>query len=61
MKNSEAFEQQIHRIHELLEGSGAGVTWNDHVPDLDNPSQQRQIDVSIKRDGKLTLVECRDR
>jgi hypothetical protein len=61
MKNSEAFEQQIHRIHELLEGSGADVTWNDHVPDPDNLSQQRQIDVSIKRDGKLTLVECRDR
>jgi Restriction endonuclease len=61
MKNSEAFEQQIHRIHELLEGSGADVTWNDHVPDPDNPSQQRQIDVSIKRDGKLTLVEGRDR
>jgi len=25
----------------------------------DNPSQPRQIDITIKRDGKLTLVECR--
>lgn len=61
MKDSEAFEQQIHRIHELLEGSGAEVTWNDHIPDPDNPSQPRQIDVTIRRDGKLTLVECRHR
>jgi len=61
MKNSEASEQQIHRIHELLEGSAAEVNWNDHVSDPDNPSQQRQINVSIKRDGKVTLVECRDR
>jgi hypothetical protein len=60
MKESEAFEQQIHRIYELLEGSGAEVTWNVHIPDSDNPSQQRQIDITIRRDGKLTLVECRD-
>ena len=61
MKNSETFERQVHRIYELLEGSGAEVTWNDHVPDPDNPSQQRQIDVTIKRNGKLTIVECCDR
>lgn len=60
MRDSEAFEQHIHRIHDLLEGSSAEVIWNDHLPDPDNPAQQRQIDVSIKRDGKLTLVECRD-
>jgi hypothetical protein len=35
------------------------VTWGDHILDLDNPSQQRQIDITIRRDGKLTLVECR--
>jgi hypothetical protein len=60
MKESETFEQQIRRIHELLEGSGAEVTWNDHIPDPDNPFQQRQIDITIRRDGKLTHVECRD-
>jgi hypothetical protein len=60
MKKSEAFEQQVRRIHELLEGFGAEVTWDDHIPDPDNPSQQRQIDITIRRDGKLTLIECRD-
>lgn len=60
MKDSDAFEQQIHRIYELLLGSGAEVTWDDHIPDPDNPRQPRQIDVTIKRDGKLTLVECRE-
>ena len=54
-----AFERQVHRIIELLEGSGAEVTWNDHVPDPDNPSQLRQIDVTIRRGGKLTICECR--
>jgi hypothetical protein len=58
-KESEEFERQIHRVIELIEGSGAEVTWNDRIPDPDNPSQQRQIDISIKRDGFLTLVECR--
>lgn len=59
--DSEAFEQQIHQIHELLEDAGADVTWDDRIPDPDNPSQPRQIDVTIRRDGKLTLVECRHR
>jgi hypothetical protein len=53
------FEQQIKRIHELIEQPGSEVVWNDHLPDPDNPTQPRQIDVSIKREGKLTLVECR--
>ncbi|SPE34707.1 conserved hypothetical protein [Candidatus Sulfopaludibacter sp. SbA3] len=59
LKPSEKFEQQIRRLHELLEQPGSEVTWNDRLPDPDNPSQPRQIDVTIKRDGKLTLVECR--
>ena len=56
---SEAFEQFVHRIHELVEQPGTEVTWDDRVPDPDNPTQLRQIDISIKRDGRLTLVECR--
>lgn len=60
MRDSTAFEQQIHRIYELLEGSGVEVTWDDHIPDPDNPGQLRQIDITIRRDGKLTFVECRD-
>src|SRR5260221_4348707 len=33
MKASDAFEQQIQRIYELLAASGAEVIWNDHIPD----------------------------
>jgi len=58
-KKSDLFEQRIHRIHELLEESGAAVTWNDRVPDPDNPSQLRQIDVTVKRAGLFVLIECR--
>ncbi len=59
MKASDAFEQQIQRIYALLANSGAEVKWNDHILDPDNPSQPRQIDVTIRRAGVLTLVECR--
>jgi len=58
-KASEIFEQQIERIHALLEESDASVTWNDRVSDPDNPDQARQIDISIERAGKVTHVECR--
>lgn len=58
-KASDNFEKQVERIHSLLEGEDSTVTWNDHLPDPDNPSQPRQIDVSIRRDDALTLVECR--
>ncbi len=53
------FERQIERIHQLLEAEGTEITWNDRIPDPDNPNQPRQIDVAIRRDGLLTLVECR--
>ena len=59
LKPSEQFEQQIRRIHDLLEQPGSQITWNDHLPDPDNPLQSRQIDITIRREGKLTLVECR--
>ncbi|MGA2769568.1 MAG: restriction endonuclease [Bryobacteraceae bacterium] len=59
METPETLERQVHRIHELLERSNDNVTWNDHIPDPDNPSQLRQIDVTIRRNGKLTIVECR--
>lgn len=58
-KASENFEQQIKRIHDLIEQPGSDVTWNEHILDPDNPVQPRQIDVTIRREGKLTLVECR--
>jgi hypothetical protein len=56
---SAKFERQIERIHHLIEAEGVEVTWNDKIPDPDNPKQPRQIDVTICRDGRLTLVECR--
>ena len=59
MKESEAFEERVRRIYDLLCDSGAEVKWNAHIPDPDNPKQARQIDVTVTRDGILTLVECR--
>jgi hypothetical protein len=56
---SDAFEQEIHRLYELVEGEGAEVTWSDRIPDPDNPDQSRQIDITVKRGTELTLVECR--
>lgn len=53
------FERQIERIHQLLEAEGSVITWDDRIPDPDNPNQPRQIDVTIRRDDLLTLVECR--
>jgi hypothetical protein len=58
-KESDAFEQRIHRIHELIDGTDAEVTWNNRIPDPDNPKRSRQIDITIKRETSLTLVECR--
>lgn len=59
MSASLEFEQQVKRIHALVEQPDSVITWNDHLPDPDNPEQLRQIDISIKKGGTLTLVECR--
>src|SRR5580700_5888368 len=59
METPEALERQVFRIHELLMRSHTDVTWNDHIPDPDNPAQMRQIDITIRRDGGLTIIECR--
>lgn len=58
-KDSDVFERRIHRLLELIEDSGAAVTWDDRIPDPDNLERPRQIDITIKRDSALTLVECR--
>ena len=58
-KPSKQLEQKIERIHRLLEVEGSTVTWNDHIPDPDNPDQMRQIDVTVRRDNFLTMIECR--
>jgi hypothetical protein len=56
---SDRFERQIKRIHSLIERDGISVTWNDRVTDPDNPSRTRQIDVTLRAEGNLTLIECR--
>ena len=58
-KESDAFERRINRVHELIDGADAEVTWNDRIPDPDNPKRSRQIDITIRRGTALTLVECR--
>jgi hypothetical protein len=52
-------ERQVERIERLIAQEGSEVTWNDRIPDPDNPRQRRQIDITIRRDGRLTIVECR--
>src|SRR3989337_467443 len=59
LKPSEKFERQIKRIHDLIEQPGSKVTWNDSIPDPDNPEQPRQIDITIQRENTFTIVECR--
>ena len=59
LKPSEVFEQQIHKIYTLLERFEAEVTWDDRIIDPDQPTRRRQIDITIKRDDHLTIIECR--
>lgn len=58
-KPSKSFEKQVKRIISTLEKTGANIKWNDHVRDPDNPKQKRQVDITIKNDDVLTIVECR--
>ena len=59
MKLSTKFEHQVRRIHKLIEQPGSTVTWNDRIPDPDNPAQNRQIDITVIFENRLTLIECR--
>lgn len=58
-KASDDFEKQIKRIHDVLVQDTGSVTWNDKIPDPDNPQQIRQIDISVKRENGLIHIECR--
>jgi hypothetical protein len=53
------FEQQVARIFTTLSAGNEKVIWNDKFPDPDNPTQLRQVDITIRRDDTLTIVECR--
>ena len=58
-KESNDFEILVSKIHELLEGEDAEVTWNDKIPDPDNPVQNRQIDITVRKNKFLYIIECR--
>ncbi len=58
-EKGERFEKQIKRILDLIHHADAQIEWNDRIPDPDNPKQGRQIDITIRRDNTLTIVECR--
>lgn len=58
-KKSDQFEILISRIHKLLEDDNAAVKWNERIPDPDNPKRGRQVDVLIKKDGLINIIECR--
>lgn len=60
-KESDNFERRIERINRLLAQEDAIVTWNDFIPDPDNPDQLRQVDITIKKNNEVTHVECRFR
>jgi hypothetical protein len=57
-KKSDEFERQIERIHKLLEEESSQVTWNDRRSDPDNPTQLRQIDITIQRGGQGLGMEA---
>ncbi|MCK4494173.1 MAG: restriction endonuclease [Methylococcales bacterium] len=59
MSKDKEFEQLIERIYKLLVNNGGEVKWNDKIPDPDNPTQNRQIDITIKKDNLITHIECR--
>lgn len=54
------FERVIQRVIELLErDTSAKVTWDDRISDPDTPKRKRQVDITVRKDGLLTLIECR--
>lgn len=53
------FEKLIKRIHDVLVQDYGDVKWNDKIPDPDNPKQLRQIDITVRINDKLIIIECR--
>jgi hypothetical protein len=58
-QQSTDFEKKIYRIKKLIEGLNAEVTWNDSIKDPHNTKQSRQIDITVKKNGILIIIECR--
>lgn len=59
-KDSKKFENIIGEIFEVLREFNSKVEIDKRIPDPDNPSQLRQIDIYISNGEEVTLVECRD-
>lgn len=55
-----AFDLLVTHIEKRLQAQGSTVTWLDQTLDPGDPSEPRAIDITIQRDGRLTLVEIRD-
>ncbi len=58
-RDSSLFELLVSRIYGLIEQADTEVIWNKHLPDPDDPKSQRQVDVTLKRNNILTIIECR--
>lgn len=56
---SDNFEKQIKRIHDVLVQDYGKVTWNDKIADPDNPKQSRQIDITVRIKSDIIHIECR--
>jgi hypothetical protein len=59
-QESDDFEKQITKIKSFLEHPDSEIKWNDHIVDPNTPSQMRQIDITVKRNGYTKHIECRD-
>lgn len=59
-RRNKAFDQLVTHIEKRLQAQGSVVTWLDQTLDPDDPAEPRAIDITIQRDGLLTLVEIRD-
>lgn len=59
MKKDKEFERLIERIHKILEPDNSFVQWDEKIPDPDNPSQARQIDIIIRHPDYVKFIECR--
>ncbi len=57
--DSDNFEKQVKRIHDVLVQDYGKVKWNDKIADPDNPKQSRQIDISVRIKDEFIHIECR--
>lgn len=61
LNESDKFELKLSRIEELIKENNEDVTWNDRINDPHNPSQTRQVDITVRNGNYCTHIECRYR